>query len=149
MKRIIFMGIAIMAIFVSSCKKEEVQAPETLSFKSKRLYEDIFIKAGKEHNKILNYVGENCVVENTSAEERFYIAKEQTNTETSWKYMQSLQNDIDKLLNEEIDVEEFMSYHLDFSDKDFILMSDSLNKIIHYALSKVSQSIEVTPDDYN
>jgi len=27
MKRIIFMGIAIMAIFVSSCKKEEMQAP--------------------------------------------------------------------------------------------------------------------------
>jgi len=29
MKRIIFMGIAIMAIFASSCKKEEMQAPPT------------------------------------------------------------------------------------------------------------------------
>ena len=31
MKRIILMGIAIMAIFVSSCKKEEVETPKAIN----------------------------------------------------------------------------------------------------------------------
>jgi len=67
MKRIIFMGITIMAIFVSSCKKEVVQAPEVVTQikqpnKSKIEYEDleILLKTG------LNKIGENLRCKKTT-----------------------------------------------------------------------------------
>ena len=150
------LGVVLLIFGIStleSCEKEypnldKAPTGSTLTAKSVSEQQEIFKEGGERHNEILAYVGKKCKPENTSAEDRFLIAREFTQSEMDWETMQKYHADVNKIVENEIKPSDYiLSLNEDVNPKALALF-DSLDAILDYSIEQIKNEKVVKPDEY-
>ena len=140
MKKIVLslsLFIAAFLFFFQSCKKSNNAEQGKI--------DAYFTKMGIRHNKLLDYVAQNCDVNRSSAKERFEISKEYLQSNNNWNSIRKTLA-ITKQINHNTkpsDIFRSKNYDgINYSNEGIVLV-DSLFSIVNNA------NYNITPDNFN